>query len=124
MPADVIVMDGKARKSPAAKPTTSKAKPEAAKAPEPAPEPAPGAEGSSPHLLDAPRGGKADDLTALTGVGAKLATSLNEFGIYHFDQLASLDAEGVDWLNDQQPGFKMLAARYKLVDQAKARAPA
>jgi predicted flap endonuclease-1-like 5' DNA nuclease len=94
--------------------------------PEPAPEPVPEPEaapeaGSSPHLLDAPRGGKADDLTVLTGVGAKLATSLNEFGIFHFDQLAGLDAEGIDWLNEQQPGFKMICARHKIVDQARSK---
>jgi predicted flap endonuclease-1-like 5' DNA nuclease len=82
---------------------------------------APVATGPSPHLLDAPRGGKADDLTQLAGVGQKLAAALNEFGIYHFDQIATLDAKGIDWLNDQQPGFKMIAARYKVVDQAKAR---
>jgi predicted flap endonuclease-1-like 5' DNA nuclease len=112
---------------PAAKPKpkpVAKAKPKAA--PKPAPEPAaavaaqPGP-GPSPHLLDAPRGGKADDLTVLSGVGEKLATALNEFGIYHFDQIATLDAEGIEWLNEQQPGFKMIAARYKVIDQAKAR---
>jgi NADH-quinone oxidoreductase subunit E len=87
----------------------------------PCPCPEPEALGPSPHLLDAPRGGKADDLTALKGVGAKLATSLNEFGIYHFDQLATLDEEGIDWLNEQQAGFKMLCARYDVVEQARAR---
>jgi predicted flap endonuclease-1-like 5' DNA nuclease len=116
-----------------AKPPRKAAKPKAkaapvakvAPAPEPAPEPVPAPEpevlGPSPHLLDAPRGGKADDLTALKGVGAKLATALNEFGIYHFDQIATLDDEGIDWLNEQQNGFKMIAARYDLVAQAKAR---
>jgi predicted flap endonuclease-1-like 5' DNA nuclease len=87
----------------------------------PTPAPEPETTGPSPHLLDAPRGGKADDLTALTGVGEKLATALNEFGIYHFDQLATLDEDGIDWLNEQQAGFKMICARYKVVDQARAR---
>jgi predicted flap endonuclease-1-like 5' DNA nuclease len=54
-------------------------------------------------------------------VGAKLAKSLNEFGIYHFDQLATLDADGIDWLNEQQSGFKMICARFGIVDQARAR---
>jgi predicted flap endonuclease-1-like 5' DNA nuclease len=84
----------------------------------------PAAPGPSPHLLDAPRGGTADDLTELTGIGRKLATALNEFGIYHFDQIASLDAEGIEWLNEQQPGFRMLCARHDLVEQAKAKMPA
>ncbi|GAA5071840.1 hypothetical protein N0B44_13865 [Roseibacterium beibuensis] len=77
--------------------------------------------GPSPHLLDAPRGGVADDLTELKGVGAKLAEALNEFGIFHFDQIATLDEDGVAWLNDQQPGFKMTCARYDLIAQAQAR---
>lgn len=74
----------------------------------------------SPHLLDAPRGGVADDLTVLKGVGAKLAQSLNEFGIYHYDQIAALDEDGIAWLDEQQKGFKMIAARYDLVAQARA----
>jgi NADH-quinone oxidoreductase subunit E len=100
-----------------ASPKKARAKPVLVPDPVPDPEvPAP-----NPHLLDAPRGGKADDLTTLKGVGAKLATSLNEFGIYHFDQLATLDDTGIDWLNDQQAGFKMLCARYGVVEQARAR---
>lgn len=77
-------------------------------------------DGPNPHLLDAPRKGGADDLTALKGVGAKLAETLNEFGIYHYDQIAGLNDEGIDWLNEQQSGFKMICCRYDLVGQAKA----
>ena len=54
-------------------------------------------------------------------MGKKLAAALNEFGIFHFDQLATLDEDGIDWLNEQQAGFKMICARYKVVDQARAR---
>lgn len=75
----------------------------------------------SPHLLDAPRGGVADDLTALKGVGAKLAQALNDFGIYHFDQIASLDEAGIAWLDAQQKGFRMVCARHDIVGQARAR---
>ncbi len=75
----------------------------------------------SPHLLDEPRGGAPDDLTALSGVGAKLASALNEFGIYHFDQLATLDEAGIAWLDAQQKGFRMICGRYDLVGQARAR---
>ncbi|QBY00151.1 hypothetical protein E2K80_04875 [Rhodophyticola sp. CCM32] len=74
---------------------------------------------SSPHLLDAPRGGVADDLTSISGIGAKLALTLNEFGIYHYDQIATLDETGIDWLNNQQSGFKALVARFDLIGQAK-----
>lgn len=130
--AEIVAMPKAAKKAPAQKPAATKtaAKPAAKSGAKttktkakPAPElvPEPEVVGPSPHLLDAPRGGKADDLTALTGVGAKLATSLNEFGIYHFDQLATLDDAGIDWLNEQQAGFKMLCARYGVVEQARAR---
>jgi predicted flap endonuclease-1-like 5' DNA nuclease len=109
--------------APKAKPAAVKALPVVDPVPLPEPPMDPVDPGPSPHLLDAPRGGKADDLTVLKGVGAKLATALNEFGIYHFDQIATLDDEGIDWLNEQQNGFKMIAARYDLVAQAKAKLP-
>jgi predicted flap endonuclease-1-like 5' DNA nuclease len=91
-----------------------------APAPAAVPDPEPAAEGPNPHLLDEPRGGKPDDLTVLAGVGAKLAAALNEFGIYHFDQIATLDEEGIAWLDAQQKGFRMICARYDLVGQARA----
>ena len=75
----------------------------------------------NPLLLDAPRGGVGDDLTSLSGIGPKLASALNEFGIFHFDQIAGLNAEGIAWLNENQKGFAMMAERFDLVGQAKAR---
>jgi len=113
-PVAEAVAKPKAAKKPAAKP--AKAAPAPVAEPEPAPEPV----ASNPVLLDAPRGGKADDLKVLSGIGPKLETALNEFGIYHFDQIAGLTAEGVAWLNDNQKGFAMTAERYDLVGQAKA----
>jgi len=106
---------------PVAKPKAAK-KPTAKAAPAPVVEPAPAPEpvASNPVLLDAPRGGKADDLKVLSGIGPKLETALNEFGIYHFDQIAGLTTEGIAWLNDNQKGFAMTAERYDLVGQAKA----
>ncbi len=95
-------------------------KAEAAPTPEPALDAAQVLDPSiNPQLLDGPRGGKPDDLAAISGIGAKLAETLNEFGIYHYDQIATLNAAGIDWLNQQQPGFKALVARFDLVDQAK-----
>jgi len=76
----------------------------------------------NPALLDAPRGGKPDDLTALRGIGAKLAASLNEIGIYHIDQIAALDAEGIDWLDENIPGFKLACTRFDIVAGAAKRA--
>ena len=55
---------------------------------------------SSPHanrpfaLLSAPEGGKADDLSLISGVADKTEQVLNELGIYHFWQIANMtDAE-------------------------------
>jgi small subunit ribosomal protein S2 len=44
--------------------------------------------------IDAPRG-EADDLKRITGISPKLEQSLNDLGVYHFWQLADLDATGV-----------------------------
>jgi len=44
--------------------------------------------------IDAPRG-EADDLKRITGVSPKLEQSLNDLGVYHFWQLADLDAAAV-----------------------------
>ena len=85
-------------------------------------EAAPAEAAPNPALLDAPRGGKPDDLTALRGIGAKLAASLNEIGIYHVDQIAALDAEGIDWLDENIPGFKLACTRFDIVAGAANRA--
>ena len=74
----------------------------------------------NPALLDAPRDGQGDDLQVVRGIGAKLADSLNEIGIYHFDQVAGLDAEAIDWLDENIPGFKRSAARFDIVAGAAA----
>jgi len=116
-----------APKTAAPEPATAKAaKPAKPKAPKAAAAPAPAkvepvALAPNPLLLDAPRGGKADDLKLLSGIGPKLETALNEFGIYHFDQIATLNDEGIAWLNENQKGFAMTAERFDLVGQAKAR---
>ena len=53
----------------------------------------PAAEVAAPeHLaggLDAPRGGAADNLTLIKGIGSVNETKLNAHGIYHFDQIAA-----------------------------------
>ena len=38
----------------------------------------------------APRGGKADDLKRIKGIGPKIEGLLNDLGVYHYDQIASL----------------------------------
>lgn len=48
--------------------------------------------------LSGPRGGKADDLTQIYGIDLQTQTKLNGFGIYHYDQIASLTPGNRRWL--------------------------
>lgn len=41
------------------------------------------------NRLSAPRGGKADNLTRIKGIGSVNEKKLNDHGIYHFDQIAT-----------------------------------
>ena len=72
-----------------------------------------------PELLDAPRGGKADDLKEISGIGVKIEETLNELGIYHFDQIASWTKENIEWVNEHLLVFKGRIEREKWVEQAK-----
>lgn len=72
----------------------------------------------NPVLLDEARGGVADDLKLIKGIGAKLEAGLNEIGIFHFDQIAGLDEAGIDWLDEHLAGFKRSCARFDLVKGA------
>jgi branched-chain amino acid transport system ATP-binding protein len=84
--------------APAAKPGKAKAapaKPAAAKAPRSA---APKTKAVS-KTLTAPRGGVADRLTLIKGIGPVNEKKLNEHGIFHFDQIAAwkkADIEAVE----------------------------
>lgn len=113
--------------APAPKPAEApKPAPAAEKAPAPAPkpaaEPAPKAAsgGGKPAALSAPRGGKADDLKMIKGVGPGLEKMLNGMGIYHFDQIAAWSADEVAHMDANMPRFKGRASRDGWVDQAKA----
>lgn len=130
-----------------AAPTATKAAPEAATAvAKPAPEPAKAApakaaEGPVPaspnRAAKAPANGSAktaaaapkpaaaapakpDDLTVLSGVGAKLAGALKAQGITTYREIAALDDDGIERIEAKQKGFRMLCARYDVVGQAKA----
>ena len=113
----------------------AEAAPEPAPKPEPAPEPAPATpsgedydgdgvaegenEGTRPETLDAPRGGVADDLKMIKGVGPKLEKTINELGFWHFDQVASWTPDEVAWVNANLPGFSGRVSRDNWVEQAK-----
>ncbi len=103
-------------KKPAAK--SAKKKPAARKADKPATEAAemPGRKPS--NLLDAPRGGKADDLKKISGVGPKLEQLLNENGIYHFDQIAAWTPEEVAYM-DEKLSFRGRIEREGWIEQAR-----
>ncbi len=72
------------------------------------------------QTLSAPRKGVADDLTKVKGIGAKLAANLNDIGVYHFDQIATLDAAGIDEIEGKLPGFKLSCSRYDVIGSAAA----
>jgi NADH-quinone oxidoreductase subunit E len=104
---------------PAAKPA---AKPAPAAAATPAPEkaaPAATVEGAKPTGLDGPRGGAADDLKQIKGVGPKLEQLLNSMGFWHFDQLANWTAAEISWVDENLEGFKGRVTRDDWVEQAR-----
>ncbi len=99
---------GKAGKAPAqAKADAGKPKKTAAK------EAAP----SGFQKLDAPQG-EPDNLKALPGVGPKLAEKLNEYGIFHFHQLAAMSEADVTEM-DTTLNLRGRATRDDWVGQAK-----
>ena len=67
--------------------------------------------------IEAPRG-EADDLKRITGITPKLEQRLNDAGVYHFWQLADLDADYTEAL-DRQLKLKGQVAKEDWVAQAK-----
>lgn len=59
-----------------------------------------GADRVRPPALDAPRGGQADDLTQIEGIGPRIEEVLNALGVYHYDQLAAWTPENEAWVDD------------------------
>ena len=125
---------GKAAKKKAAKPAAKSAskpdakpasRPAAESAAKPAAKPAkkparrPVAPDGKPELLQKPRGGKADDLKQIKGVGPKLEALLHKLGVFHFDQIASWRKKEVEWVDSHLEGFKGRVSRDEWVKQAK-----
>jgi predicted flap endonuclease-1-like 5' DNA nuclease len=75
-------------------------------------------DGERPLGLAAPRGGRADDLRRIRGIGPKNEGVLNALGLYHYDQIAALAPENVAWL-DAYMKFHGRIARDDWVGQAK-----
>ncbi len=76
-------------------------------------------DGARPPALDAPRGGKADDLKKIKGIGPALERQLNGLGIWHFDQIAAWTPEQVAWIDSNLVRFKGRATRDGWVEQAR-----
>ena len=89
-----------------------------AEAPVPASPPA--AEGTKPTGLSEARGGQADDLKRIKGVGPKLEKLLHSLGFFHFDQIAGWSEAEIAWVDENLEGFKGRVSRDQWVAQAKA----
>lgn len=76
-------------------------------------------QGDGPLRLSAPRGGLADDLKEIEGIGPALEKLVNELGFFHFDQIANWSEADVAWVDANLKGFKGRVSRDKWVAQAK-----
>ncbi|SDY07550.1 hypothetical protein [Citreimonas salinaria] len=73
-----------------------------------------------PSGLKTPRAAGADDLRRITGLGPKLQESLNEIGIYHFDQIADWTPGEIAWIDENVGGVRGRASRDDWAKQAAA----
>jgi branched-chain amino acid transport system ATP-binding protein len=55
---------------------------------------------TKPQGLPEPRGGAADDLTKIKGIGPQNEIRLNELGIWHFDQITAWTPAEIEWVGD------------------------
>lgn len=55
---------------------------------------------AAPALLSSPRGGGADDLRLIQGVGPEEEKTLNAKGVHHYDQVANWDAGNTAWASN------------------------
>ncbi|MCB2143094.1 MAG: hypothetical protein KDE02_09220, partial [Rhodobacteraceae bacterium] len=73
----------------------------------------------APEFLSAPRGGRADDLKLIRGIGPKLERLLNEAGVWHFDQISGWRARDIALVDEKMTGFHGRIARDEWVRQAR-----
>ena len=74
---------------------------------------------AKPKGITGPRGGKADALQDIIGVGPKLEQLLFSLGYYHFDQIAAWTPSEIAWVDDNLEGFKGRVTRDDWVAQAR-----
>ena len=110
-----------AKKKPAAKKAAAKSKASSAKpaAAKKAPAKKPAAKNAGPERLKKAKGGKADDLKLISGVGPKLEKTLNGLGFFHFEQIAKWKKADVAIVDDELK-FKGRIERDDWIKQAKA----
>ncbi len=93
---------------------------EAAHAPVAAPAVSPAATPSAgPLRLTAARGGKADNLQEIEGIGPAMEKLVNALGFYHFDQIAAWSEADIAVVDAEMKSFKGRIARDRWVPQAK-----
>lgn len=98
------------KKAPAKAATPAKAPAKAAAAPTAGAKPA--------SLLSAARAEGKDDLKLISGVGPKLEQTLNDLGVYHFDQVSKWKKKDIAWV-DGNLRFKGRIERDDWMSQAK-----
>ncbi|MCX7890341.1 MAG: NADH:ubiquinone oxidoreductase [Rhodobacteraceae bacterium] len=91
----------------------------APKAPPAAAAAAPAAAPTRPLSLTEPRGGKADDLKVIVGIGPKLEQLCHRLGYFHFDQIAAWTPAEVAWVDENLEGFRGRVTRDRWVEQAR-----
>lgn len=78
----------------------------------------PGTPGQRPQGLMGPRGGIADDLKRIRGIGKQNEGRLHALGIWHFDQIAAWAANEIEWVGSYL-AFPGRIEREEWVAQAK-----
>ena len=69
--------------------------------------------------LQAPRGGTADDLQEIEGIGPALEKLVNSLGFYHYDQIAAWTEADVALIDAEMKNFKGRITRDRWVEQAR-----
>ncbi|MEQ6203664.1 hypothetical protein ABMC88_11475 [Sulfitobacter sp. HNIBRBA2951] len=114
---DTVKTAPAAKVKPTAKPAASKAAPKAKPAAKAKAAKA-GDDAAPAILLSAARPEGPDDLKRISGVGPKAEQTLNNLGIYHFDQIAKFKKKDIAWV-DARLRFKGRIERDDWMSQAK-----
>ncbi|MEM6535394.1 MAG: hypothetical protein AAF613_07115, partial [Pseudomonadota bacterium] len=71
-----------------------------------------------PEMVDKPKDG-GDDLTAIGGIGPRIAEVLNDLGIWTYDQIADWSAGNASWVEDHL-AFEGRVTRENWIAQAQS----